>query len=140
VRLFRVGCLVLSAGACRGKRGLNTGPPSTHPSVCLARMAPTKRMVVSRLGNMPTLKVRRRVYLLRRLSGLLEQIWCYKSIGNSLDARMFSLRPSRRATTAGDLFSIGLSNQSNSAWNHPGLVDRKQNKALLSLATPVFSR
>ena len=55
--------------------------PSAHSSVCSARTAPTRRMMVSLLGKMPTESVRRRISLLRRSWGLLDQICFHTSTG-----------------------------------------------------------
>ena len=49
--------------------------PTAHSSCCSARTAPTRRRTAGRLGKMPTTSVRRRISLLRRSCGLLDQIF-----------------------------------------------------------------
>ena len=58
--------------------------PTAHSSCCSARTAPTRRRTAGRLGKMPTTSVRRRISLLRRSCGLLDQIffqWASGEVG-----------------------------------------------------------
>lgn len=44
--------------------------------------------MASRVGKIPTASVRRRISRFRRSAGLLDQIWVYTSLGNSVNAKM----------------------------------------------------
>ena len=57
------------------KAGVMYRRPTAHSSCCSARTAPTRRRTAGRLGKMPTTSVRRRISLLRRSCGLLDQIF-----------------------------------------------------------------
>ena len=68
---------------------------SVHSSFCSARTAPTRRMMASRPGKMPTTSVRRRISLFSRSWGLLVQICRQTSRGKAVKARMSSRAWSR---------------------------------------------
>ena len=75
--------------------------PSAHSSVCSARTAPTRRVMASRLGKIPTESVRRRISRLRRSLGLFDQIWAQRPSGNRVKARMSARAVSRCSCASG---------------------------------------
>ena len=80
--------------------GVRYRRPTTHSSCCSARTAPTRRRTAGRLGKMPTTSVRRRISLLRRSCGLLDQSFFQWASGKLEKARTSGPASSSREATS----------------------------------------
>src|SRR5215831_3447464 len=77
--------------------------------------APTRRMMASRLGKMPTTSVRRRSSRFSRSWGLEDQTWRQVSRGTAVKASRSSRAAARWPAAAGSLASRALTTRSNCA-------------------------